>query len=220
MDGQVIYSYLPEQTFNGLRCRQIPGAGKPQTPEPGGWTQDFPILEFHVHLPWYKTGWFYLTLVLGVSGILLFFIFSFFRKRENRLKMAMKEKRETDIRKKKVRLLININHELRTPLTLIHAPLKQLLINIPPQDRNHLIVSRICKQTDRIKSLLNMVLNVRKMEVSSTSVRLEPVCLHQWVEELINDFKPEQKTEELPSRSSPTRASTSFAWIKKNVPQP
>lgn len=189
MDGQVIYSYLPEQTFNGLPAGKYQVLAACNT-RVGGWTEDFPILEFHVHLPWYKTGWFYLTLVLGVSGILLFFIFSFFRKRENRLKMAMKEK-EKQIYEEKVRLLININHELRTPLTLIHAPLKQLLINIPPQDRNHLIVSRICKQTDRMKSLLNMVLNVRKMEVSSTSIRLEPVCLHQWVEELINDFKPE-----------------------------
>lgn len=133
--------------------------------------------------------------------------------------MAMKEK-EKQIYEEKVRLLININHELRTPLTLIHAPLKQLLINIPPQDRNHLIVSRICKQTDRMKSLLNMVLNVRKMEVSSTSIRLEPVCLHQWVEELINDFKPEAEDRGITFAFQPDPCINQLCMDKENVPQP
>lgn len=94
--------------------------------------------------------------------------------------MAMKEK-EKQIYEEKVRLLININHELRTPLTLIHAPLKQLLINIPPQDRNHLIVSRICKQTDRMKSLLNMVLNVRKWKFHPPPSGSNPsACISGW----------------------------------------
>ena len=189
MDGQVFYSYLPEQTFTGLPAGKYQVLAACNT-RLGGWTDNFPILELHVHLPWYKTGWFYLLLVVGLLGLFFFILYSFFRKRENRLKIAMKEK-EKQIYEEKVRLLININHELRTPLTLIHAPLKQLLNAIPAQDKNHQIVERVCKQTDRMKSLLNMVLNVRKMEVESTSIQLEPIDLRPWLEALVDDFKSE-----------------------------
>ena len=48
----------------------------------------------------------------------------------------MKE-HEQQVYEEKVRFLININHELRTPLTLIHAPLKQLLESLPPNDSKY-----------------------------------------------------------------------------------
>ena len=50
-------------------------------------------------------------------------VYSFLRRKENRMKLAMKE-HEQQAYEEKIRFLININHELRTPLTLIHAPLK------------------------------------------------------------------------------------------------
>ena len=51
MDGQVIYSYPPEQTFNGLPAGKYQVLAACNT-RVGGWQpRHFPILEFHVHLP-------------------------------------------------------------------------------------------------------------------------------------------------------------------------
>ena len=63
----------------------------------------------------------------------------------------------------KVRFLINISHELRTPLTLIYAPLKQILKSLSPQDAQYLPIKAIYRQSQRMKNLINMVLDVRKM---------------------------------------------------------
>ena len=80
----------------------------------------------------------------------------------------MKE-HEQQVYEEKVRFLININHELRTPLTLIHAPLKQLLESLTSDDCKYETIQNICKQSDRMKKLLNMVLDVRKMEVKQST---------------------------------------------------
>lgn len=42
-----------------------------------------------------------------------------------------------------------------------------------------------------MKELLNMVLNVRKMEVGQSTLHVENVELNPWVEQLIDDFRPE-----------------------------
>ena len=88
----------------------------------------------------------------------------------------MKE-HEQQVYEEKVRFLININHELRTPLTLIHAPLKQLLKSLSPEDDKYPVIQSISKQSGRMKNLLNMVLDVRKMEVGQSTLHAETVEL-------------------------------------------
>ena len=102
----------------------------------------------------------------------------------------MKE-HEQQVYEEKVRFLININHELRTPLTLIHAPLKQLLESLSPEDDKYPVIQSISKQSGRMKNLLNMVLDVRKMEVGQSTLNVGTVELTPWIEQLITDFRPE-----------------------------
>jgi DNA-binding response OmpR family regulator/nitrogen-specific signal transduction histidine kinase len=140
--------------------------------------------------PWYKSVWFTICcIVVACIGIILAF-FSLLRRKENKLKWAMKE-HEQQVYEEKVRFLININHELRTPLTLIHAPLKQLLGTLSPEDEKYPVIQSISRQSGRMKKLLDMVLNVRKMEVGQSSLNIESVELNSWIEQLIADFRPE-----------------------------
>ena len=83
----------------------------------------------------------------------------------------MKE-HEQQVYEEKVRFLINISHELRTPLTLIHAPLKQLMDKLTADNENYPLIQSICKQSERMKNILNTVLNVRKMEVGQSTTPL------------------------------------------------
>lgn len=189
MEGQVIDSYQPELTLSGLPARTYKVMASCST-RTGGWTEDYQILELIVLPPWYKSNWFIsCCFILVVSGILLAF-FSLLRRKENKLKWAMKE-HEQQVYEEKVRFLININHELRTPLTLIHAPLKQLLASLSPSDDKYPVIQSISKQSGRMKNLLNMVLDVRKMEVGQSTLNVEIVELTPWIEQLITDFKPE-----------------------------
>lgn len=192
MDGQIFYSYLPELQLNGLPIGtyQVLASCSTRT---GSWTKDYKILALTILPPWYKSGWFIagyciLILILFIGGVL-----SILHRKENKLKWAMKE-HEQKVYEEKVRFLININHELRTPLTLIHAPLKQLLESLTPKDGNYNMIQNVFKQSGRMKNLLNMVLDVRKMEVGQSTLRIEVVALNLWIEQLIADFKPEAET--------------------------
>ena len=128
------------------------------------------------------------TLFIFISVILTFILI--LRNKETKLKWAMKE-HEQQVYEEKVRFLINISHELRTPLTLIHAPLKQLMDKLTADNENYPLIQSICKQSERMKNILNTVLNVRKMEVGQSTLHIQSIQLDEWAEQLISDFKPE-----------------------------
>ena len=184
-----IYSYLPEVTLSSLPAGtyQVKAACSTRN---GDWTTDNEILTLVVLPPWYKSGWFILSCILFVFASIVITFTLLLRNKENKLKWAMKE-HEQQVYEEKVRFLINISHELRTPLTLIHAPLKQLIGKISADNENYPLIQNICKQSERMKNILNTVLNVRKMEVGQSTLHAENIQLDEWVEQLISDFKPE-----------------------------
>lgn len=186
LNGQNIYSYLPEINLSSLPTGSYHIKAACSTRN-GDWTADYDILTLIVLPPWYKSGWFILscTLFIFVSVILIFILY-----KETKLKWAMKE-HEQQVYEEKVRFLINISHELRTPLTLIHAPLKQLMDKLTADNENYPLIQSICKQSERMKNILNTVLNVRKMEVGQSTLHVQSIQLDEWAEQLISDFKPE-----------------------------
>ena len=96
-------------------------------------------------------------------------IMSALRKKDNRIKWMLKE-HEQAIYEEKVRFLINISHELRTPLTLIYAPLKKIIDSIQPTDHYFKQLTVAFKQAQRMKDLISMVLDARKMEMTMTKL--------------------------------------------------
>lgn len=189
LNGQSIYSYLPEVTLSSLPAGtyQVKAACSTRN---GDWTQDNEILTLIVLPPWYKSGWFILCCILFIFTSIVITFILLLRNKENKLKWAMKE-HEQQVYEEKVRFLINISHELRTPLTLIHAPLKQLMGRLSADNENYSLIGSICKQSERMKNILNTVLNVRKMEVGQSTLHAMNIKLDEWVEQLISDFRPE-----------------------------
>lgn len=162
----------------------------------GSWNIPTKILTIIVTPPWWKTIWFIsICIILLIAGILLT-IHLIIRQKENKLKWKMKE-HEQSVYEEKVRFLINISHELRTPLTLIYAPLKRLL------DQNKLDVDTteqlvgIYKQSKQMKNIINIVLDVRKMEVSQASLHMQPHLLNNWLSSIADDFKNEFKAKRI-----------------------
>ena len=110
------------------------------------------------------------------------------RKNKNQLKWKMKE-HEKEVDEEKIRFLINVSHELRTPLTLVYAPLKRILEreNIGNSDLKRELFG-IFKCARQMKEMINMVLDMRRMEVGQDSLRLESHNLNQWINDIGNDF--------------------------------
>jgi len=155
------------------------------------WSANFDLVHIHVSPPWWNTWWFYSLLFLLVIGALIVFkdITERNAKRSMEMEMQLKEK---DLYEQKLKFLINISHELRTPLTLVYSPLRRLLKdgNAKTDDlRNTLLM--MFKHVNNIRNIINMVLDVRKMDVTHDSVHLKAFDVHAWLKEIADDFSLE-----------------------------
>lgn len=156
------------------------------TQNDGNWSSEFTLLKFTVLPPWWQQSWF----ILICAVIIILSIIYVIRAHDQHLKRKYKEQERT-IYKEKVKALININHELRTPLTLIYTPLKQLTNSkqIPYELRSKLYGA--FKQARQMKNIIDMILNMRKMEVEKNILRMSPAPFNEWLQSILNDFKDE-----------------------------
>ena len=150
LNDQQFESYNPE-----LVIRSLP-PGDYQiitscTAKDGNWIPGQRILELTVLPPWYRTWWFMLSCALFITGMIIETFRRTLKRKENKLKWAMKE-HEQQVYEEKVRFLINISHELRTPLTLIHAPLNRILKSLSSADSQYLSLKAIYRQSQRMKN--------------------------------------------------------------------
>ena len=186
LNDQYIESYQPELVIRSLP----PGYYKIMascTVKDGSWIPNQKILELTVLPPWYRTWWFILGCAILIATIIIETFRRTLKRNQEKLKWAMKE-HEKQMYEEKVRFLINISHELRTPLTLIHAPLNQILKSLSSGDSQYLPLKAIYRQAQRMKNLINMVLDVRKMEVGESKLQIQPHPLNQWIEHVSQDF--------------------------------
>ena len=93
--------------------------------------------------------------------------------------------------------MINVSHELRTPLTLIYAPLKRLLKSGTVDDTLKTQLMQIFKQARRMRNIINMVLDMRRMEVGYEALHLAPYSLNEWVRAVIGDFSEEFESKKI-----------------------
>lgn len=156
----------------------------------GSWSNPEQLLRISVSQPWWKSAWFTaLLILLLLSGIVLA-AYLFIRKKENRLKWQLKE-REQQVYEEKVRFLINISHELRTPLTLIYAPVKRMLNRIPEKEQLQTGLANVYKQASHMRQIINMILDMRKLETGNDKLHIETHSLHDWIRKTADFFSEE-----------------------------
>lgn len=112
------------------------------------------------------------------------------------------EQRETErvraLEQVKTNFFNNVTHEFRTPLTLIIEPLRQLIQNPADPERNAKI--RLAeKNSRRLLSLVNQLLDLAKIESGNMSLDLRQGHFEQTVQDIFETFLPlaEQKNIEL-----------------------
>lgn len=162
------------------------------TQNDGSWSNRQQVLTLVILPPWYKSWWFN-TILIIILGLFFYFLITFLLKRkEERLKWMLSE-HEYKVNEEKIRFLINVSHELRTPLTLIYSPLKRIISSIRPDDPNYKQLNTAFRQSQRMKDLINMVLDVRKLEVGKGKLNLQEYQLNDWIKEVGSDFADENE---------------------------
>lgn len=154
------------------------------------WSQAVNLINIEVLPPWWRTWWFY-------TGFLAVIVFSLFRFRQNEIKKASQrmelemQQRDKNAYEQKVKFLINISHELRTPLTLIYSPLRRLLKDEKTPKFMHPMLSLMYKHVRNMKNMIDMVLDVRKMEMSHEILRIGEFNINDWIRTISEDFRQE-----------------------------
>lgn len=144
--------------------------------------------------PWYMSQWFSLTTFLFAAISVALLIISIIRRRKI-AKEEVRRKQEQKAYEEKVQMLINLSYELRTPLTLIMAPIKRLLNKSDTKDENYQTLTKIYRQSLRMKDMLNMVIDLRKMEIGANPLDLEERGTSEWLMEVVRDFIEEERIE-------------------------
>lgn len=153
------------------------------TTRDGRWTEPKQVFSFRVNRPWYGTLW----AILMYVGLICLLIWYFMKSLAAR-RAEMREK-ETD--EERYNFLINVSHELRTPLTLILGPLKRIIGDPELKETYRESIKKVCRQADRMATLLNTVLTTNKIENGATQVHPRPVLVNDTVKRWADEFTDE-----------------------------
>ncbi len=115
--------------------------------------------------------------VLTLCGLII--IFDQANRRDKARKISkLASNKEKELYKAKINYFTNITHEIRTPLTLIKMPLDKLIAKGAYTPESEKDLRTIQENTDRLLSLTNQLLDMRKMEQNEIklSCTKEDIC--------------------------------------------
>lgn len=104
--------------------------------------------------------------------------------------IVMAKKREEKMNEAKIRFFIDVSHDIRSPTTLILTPLESLLKEPLPAAVNEKLRT-MYRNGQRILSLVNQLLDLRKIEKGGMRLLCRQTELDTFIEELVEMFKPQ-----------------------------
>ncbi len=158
------------------------------------WSTDEARLDIRISPPiWLSVPAYALYII--ISAFIAYMLISFYIKKnalEHQRKIDIIEaSMEKEILNAKINFFTNITHEVRTPLTLIKGPLDKILksgINNSKDTEDNLLIIR--RNTDRLLSLTNQLLDFRKTEKEMFKLNFINTDLCELVESTFNLFLP------------------------------
>lgn len=131
-----------------------------------------------ISTPWYMTG---VAKALYVIVLLVLILLSI---------IVMEKKRSERISEAKIRFFMDVSHDIRSPITLILTPLESLLKEQFPPAVNEKLRT-MYRNGQRILSLVNQLLDLRKIEKGGMRLICRRTNLAAFIEELVDMFKPQ-----------------------------
>ncbi|MFA9389952.1 MAG: ATP-binding protein [Prolixibacteraceae bacterium] len=108
-------------------------------------------------------------------------------KEQLRIITLEKEKNE-ELAKAKQQFFTNISHEFRTPLSLIIGPANSMLKRNQVESHDRQLLTLISKNAQRLFSLVNQLLDLRKIETNTLKLKLEESNIVELCEKQFNLF--------------------------------
>lgn len=102
--------------------------------------------------------------------------------------LSVANKRIEQITAQKLRFFTNVSHEIKTPLTLILGPLNKMAQDAPPGAFSD-DIRIVKKNAERLKRVIDQLLDFRKMENNRMGLRVNNIELVFFVKEVMSLFE-------------------------------
>lgn len=163
------------------------------TDSDGDWMANEKSLTVTITPPFWQTrvAWLIYAVLLAT---LIYFIARFFYNRNREKQLRRMEiftlNKEKELYQQKIDFFTRVAHEIRTPLTLIKAPMDKIFKSVEriPDIRHEVTIMN--KNTDRLLTLTNQLLDFQKVESGSYMLHTEPRDIVAIVKEVYQNFQP------------------------------
>lgn len=148
--------------------------------------------EIIIKPPFWRTWWAYITYLFIIIFAGTMALRSYKRKLalRNSLELGRRDNlHKQQLNEERLRFFTNITHELRTPLTLIIGPLADLLNDEKLPNAYHKRIDVIHKNAERLKDLINGILEFRKTETQNRKLTVAKGDIGKVVGEICLNFK-------------------------------
>lgn len=179
-DGRVSYTNLPPGKYTFL-VRASDGAG--------GWIEGSLAFPIEVLPPWWLSVPMIAAYVLAFMAALVLFYIRMKRKQSEELQL-MTAKKDKELYQSKIDFFTHMVHEIRTPLTLILTPLENVMRSKRKVSDELPTLNVIARNGERLLSLVNKLMDFRKMEAGAVTVDLQPVDLRTILCDICRNFLP------------------------------
>lgn len=163
-----------------------------------------PITEVRIRVayPWYLSPVAIIIYVLVFAG-LLYLVFTLLKKK--------RVERENDER---IKFFVNLSHDIRSPITLMLSPIEEL-IKRPFDEDVKRELKTIKRNGQRILSLVNQMLDLRKLEKGKMRLSCRQTDVARFVGGLVELFKPQAQQSGL-SLEYEDRFGSEKAWLDRD----
>lgn len=155
-----------------------------------GWTNPAEIVKVHIHVPiWLK--WYMLALYGLLIGSILFVLRALEKKRKREREEELLRTQERKQTEDRIQFMTNVAHELRTPLSLVYNPIRKLIEEKDQSADTRDSLTQVAHQVSKMTQMINQVLDIQKMDLTNSSLFIEPVGFNRWVQRICEEFQME-----------------------------
>ena len=182
--NEITFTHLPPGAYR-FRVKAV--RNNIETPE-----KVFTVI---IHSPWYRSAWAYCLYILAI-GAILWQVLMNYRRREQSRRRLQEHIHAEEMSDAKLRFFMNISHEIRTPMTLIVTPLLSLIKNEEDPQRKG-VYETIKRNAERILSLINQMMDLRKIDKGQMQMRMTETDLVAFIKEIYDLFEHQSKAKGL-----------------------
>jgi signal transduction histidine kinase/ligand-binding sensor domain-containing protein len=197
----------------------------------GVWFDNEAILQVIVKPPFWASAWAIVLYIILFQAVLTMLFITY----RNRVRykaeinaIVLEKEKNEELALAKQQFFTNISHEFRTPLNLIVGPVQTLMQKFNPDQEAKMLLLLISRNSRRLVSLVNQLIDIRKIETKTLRVNLQPIGLKSFCKEQYElfadlaasrmiDFRFDAPDEEIMAISDPEKLESLIQNLLSNA---